>query len=252
MKNMNFPQNGTTATSINEPVIITPLSSLHITSTEAYDINQIFLDTSIQLQLLEMNSKGSEDEIETITISSQLLPRFSEERLELDFRVQSLMKKWGLIEKLIPETRKEITFPLEVSSLDNFLIENSNIEYIDSEKDGREWIIENIKKLNFSKLDSEKELNEILQEVIQELHKNIDNVHNSNSFSEWKSSLLNIGIVLSDEHYPLFEYWSTNERKKQKTIGQLKTWISSNEDKIFGNNSVTDTIYYNFIEKINL
>ena len=73
---MNYLQNGTTASSINEPLIIAPLSSLHVTSIEAYDINQIFLRINTQLKELEMNFKGTEDDLETITISSQHLPRF--------------------------------------------------------------------------------------------------------------------------------------------------------------------------------
>lgn len=249
---MNYLQYGTTASSINEPLIITPLSSLHVTSIEAYDINQIFLRINIQLIELEMNSKGTNEDLETVIINSHYLPRFSEERLEIDFRILSLKKKWGIIESVIPEASNEITFPIEVSSLDEFLIENSDIEYIDSGKDGRKWIITNLRNLNISEIDSEMKLNEILQYVIQELHKKIDNVHESSSFSEWKSSLLKIGIIISDEHDSLFDYWCTNEKAKQKTIGQLKTWISKNENMLFKNNKAVETIHYNFIDKINL
>ena len=107
-----------------------------------------------------------------------------------------------------------------------------------------------MRNLNISEIDSEIKLNEILHNVIQELHKNIDNVHEASSFSEWKSSLLKIGILLSDEHDPLFDYWCTNEKASQKTIGQLKTWISKNEDMFFKNNKAVDTIHYDFIDKI--
>jgi len=242
---MNFPQYGTIASSFTGSLIIAPISSLHITLTEAYDINQIYLNISIQLQTLEIKLNGTKDDLETIIINSQYLPIFSEERLEIDFRILSLKKKWGLIEKLISETKKEIVFPIEISSVDEFLIENSNIEYIDSEKDGREWIISNFKKRNVIMLDSENKLNETLHEVIHELHKNIDNVHEASSFSEWKSSLLKIGIILRDEHFPIFGYWSTDDKNKQKTIGQLKSWISNNEDMLSKNNNAADTIYYN-------
>ena len=249
---MNFPQYGTTATSIIGPLIITPISSIHVTSTIAYDIHQLFLRTKIQLEKLEMSSIGTNEDLETVKTNLHYLPRFSKERLELDIRIQSLKKKWGLIERAIPETRNEITFPIEISSVDEFLIENSNIEYIDSELDGREWIISRIKKRNVSKIDSENKLNEILHEVIEELNQIIDDIHEASSFSEWKSSLSKIGIILSEEHILLFEYWSTNEKNKQKTIGQLKTWISNNEDIIFSNNKVADTISYNLIEKMNV
>jgi hypothetical protein len=238
---MDLPQNGTIATMPHDQITSPTLTLYKVTSTENFDKLTVYNKLTLCLDKLENELTGFNEDIDSLSVDLNRLPRFSHERLECNFRIQSLKKKWGLVKPKQPLQKKETIFPIKLSDVNNFLIEKSHVEYINSGKDGREFIQSHLIQSGITMINSEEELEHFVQDSLQLLVTTIINVHTSSTFDEWKMSLQILGMNSIPKSRTLFKNWMETNKNNLKTIGQLKIWLS-NQEKTQLDENVVDTI----------
>lgn len=230
---MIFFHYGTVAEPITEDTTLSNLGSLYITSSVTYDTNTIFKRLSLQLDHLDRQTSGTEEELHPILEEKNILPRFSEERLECDLRVESLKKKWGLNKKAVQSKKELLSFPIEIEEIDAILIEKKHSGYINSGKDGRLWIQSWVEQEGYTFIKSEEKLKLITGEAISQLEKNIQRAKECSTAQEWKEVLDVLNISVSDSFLSddLFGQWKKEKKEKLTTISRIKKWIVAEEEK---------------------
>ncbi|KMY55617.1 hypothetical protein AC623_18170 [Bacillus sp. FJAT-27231] len=248
---MQFLQKGTIADNTLHDTSLGNLNSLNIKSSESYDITAIFRRLSIQLDQLDKQESGTQEDLDLLSEELNRLPRFSEERLECDIRIKFLRGKWGLHKQVAKPEIKAVSFPIKTELIDNVLIEKMHTAYIDSGKAGRLWIQSWMRNQGITVIESKEKLDQLVKRAIGELENYIQGAKSASSEEKWKKALNNLGIQVDQKHVSvLFDNWIKGNTELLKNIGEIQRWISVQGKAILMNQESTSVLDDRLIEKV--
>jgi hypothetical protein len=226
---------------------------LDLTYSEVYDENLLFKKLSKKISELELISKGSIEHLEILNHDVNKLSRNSEYRLECEIRVRSLKKKWGLINPSKVNTPAELKFPINIEEVEASLIQLSNQTYINSGKEGRQWVNNYMERLNLKTIESEKHLSKIASQALKELSNQIEEVFSAKTEVDWKEALHKINIAVNENDISnVFSLWKKAEKDRLTTIRQLKNWVKNKQENVQQDQAVMETIDGKYINHLTI
>ncbi|MCO1603188.1 hypothetical protein [Desulfosporosinus nitroreducens] len=210
-----------TIASSNKEQVINQLNNLNLTFTGAIDQSELFIDLNQKLGNLESKGTVSEDEISSILPMLENLTLGSDNRLECDFRMRSLKKKFKssatVKQKMIKTviTRQQIlqtiNQSIDIDEVNEALIELNEKDYINLGKEGRLSVVEQIVQLK-KNYQTEQELIEVLLEKCNYMNHLLDTLNSVKDRLEYI-------LVLEKMKLPM--YLSLSKEIKDKIVDHL-------------------------------
>jgi hypothetical protein len=235
---MEFSQTGTTAVPFENHHRFDILNELKLTSTEGHDLITTFQKAQDILQELEQNNSGTIQDLEVLCKLTDWLPRNSEERLECDIRIRSIKKKWGidLNTSRQKKSTEKVKLAFTVNNIEQIMIENGHADFINSGKDARIWIIEQLSKASVKEYTSEEKIVldvegklHLLEELLSEVKsaEKDDEVFNAFQILQVKS------FITADQEIQesVISQWMLSARDQINTLTQLNIMITNFYDQ---------------------
>jgi hypothetical protein len=249
---MGYYQEGTIAAKNIEILTFNPNVEMNITSSEAYDLEAIYQQISSKLS--EIEKYGIENSRGHLSFEKDLnlLPRFSEERLELEFRIQSLQKSQGTDNTARLPEYSEITFPIKIENFENALLELGHIDYMNIGRAGRKWVNSDLLSSGINAAESEGQLYHLADASIFKLEELIKEIKAADSADAWLEMVdafdVKVDTSIKSE---IFLNWTNADKSKITTVGQVESWIIDFE-KRQNKETVLNTIDLNIAKELNL
>jgi hypothetical protein len=235
---MGFSQTGTTAVPFENNHNIDILKDFNFTSTEGHDLNTTFQKAQDILDQLEQNHSGTIQDLELLSKLIDWLPRNSEERLECDIRIRSIKKKWGIDFQTFRQKKQteKVKLAFTVNNIEQIMIEIGHADFINSGKDARVWIIEQLSKASVKEYTSEEEIVLDVEEKLRLLEELLSEVKSTEKGDEVFNAFQILQVksfITADQEIQesIISQWMLSARDQINTLTQLNIMITKFYDQ---------------------